>query len=300
MSMPRQVIAGSTYLVTRRCTQRQFWLRPCTRTNEVVAFCFAWAAELTGVEIHAICVLSNHLHAVVTDPEGQLPEFMRIAHVYVAKCINASYGRWENLWASEPPSAVRLEGERDVLDKISYCLANPVLSGLVRRGREWPGLRSSPRDLAGTSRIVRRPAVFFRTDGTVPERLELRHRRPSIFLHLTDDQLVERVRQAVHERESDARREHALSGRAILGIHALLTQDPGGKPRTPAPHRNIAPRIAAKNKWARAEALRRLRSFLEEYRAAYEQFKIGLRDVIFPFGTYAMRARHAVLVAGTS
>jgi hypothetical protein len=28
MSFPRQVIAGSYYLITRRCTQRQFLLRP--------------------------------------------------------------------------------------------------------------------------------------------------------------------------------------------------------------------------------------------------------------------------------
>lgn len=260
----------------------------------------AWAAELTGVQLHAICVMSNHLHAVVTDPDGQLPEFMRIAHVYIAKCINASYGRWENLWASEAPSAVRLEDDHDVLDKVSYCLANPVLAGLVRHGREWPGLRSSPRDLAGTSRVVRRPAVFFRAGDTVPDRVRLRFVRPGIYAELSDAQLAERAQRAVHARERDARRDHTQAGRSMLGVQGVLTQRPSDSPRIPAPHRGIAPRVAAKNKWYRLEAFRRLRSFLDAYRSAYDLFRSGLYDVIFPLGTYAMRRRHAVLIADTA
>ncbi|RMH42670.1 MAG: hypothetical protein D6689_07445, partial [Deltaproteobacteria bacterium] len=83
MSVPRQVLPGSTYLVTRRCTQRQFWLKPTKLTNQIVAYCVAYAATITGVELHALCVLSNHWHAVLTDPEGRLPEFMHWAHKHI-------------------------------------------------------------------------------------------------------------------------------------------------------------------------------------------------------------------------
>jgi hypothetical protein len=33
MSLPREVIAGRFYMVTRRCTQRQFLLHPDAETN---------------------------------------------------------------------------------------------------------------------------------------------------------------------------------------------------------------------------------------------------------------------------
>ncbi len=87
------------------------------QTTEIFAYCLAVAAERTGVLLHAICVISNHYYAVVTAPQARLPEFLRYVHEYVAKCINASLGRWENFWATEPPSAVRLEEAEDVLDK---------------------------------------------------------------------------------------------------------------------------------------------------------------------------------------
>jgi hypothetical protein len=35
MTAPREIIPGTTYLVTRRCTQRQFLLRPSRGTNQV-------------------------------------------------------------------------------------------------------------------------------------------------------------------------------------------------------------------------------------------------------------------------
>ncbi|MBK6848690.1 MAG: hypothetical protein IPG96_14555 [Proteobacteria bacterium] len=62
MSLPRPVIAGETLLVTRRCVQRQFLLRPSATVNGIIGYCLAVAAERYGVRVHAFCVLSNHLH----------------------------------------------------------------------------------------------------------------------------------------------------------------------------------------------------------------------------------------------
>ena len=41
MSYPRQVLPGMTYLLTRRCTQRQFLLRPSAQTNAILLYCEA-------------------------------------------------------------------------------------------------------------------------------------------------------------------------------------------------------------------------------------------------------------------
>jgi putative transposase len=59
-------------------------------------------------------------------------------------------------------------------------------------------------------------------------------------------------------------------------------------PTSREPRRNLKPRVAAKSKWRRIEALQRLKEFVADYRAAWLEWKQGFRDVVFPAGTYAM------------
>ena len=72
MSLPRRVLPATTYLLTRRCTQRKFLFRPDRRTREVVRYLTAWAAQRADVELHAAIWLSNHVHLHVTDPNDHL------------------------------------------------------------------------------------------------------------------------------------------------------------------------------------------------------------------------------------
>ena len=51
----------------------------------------------------------------------------------------------------------------------------------------------------------------------------------------------------------------------------------------------MSPQVAAKNKWARIEALLRNRAFIEKYRDAFLHHIAGIANVVFPFGTYLMR-----------
>jgi putative transposase len=264
-----------------------------------MAYCLAWAAQRTGVLIHAVCVMSNHYHVVVTDPHGKLPEFMHALNLYSAKCLNAAHGRWENLWATEQPSAVCLQGEEDILDKIAYCLANPVSAGLVAEGRTWPGLRSQPSDVVGGEQVVERPEVFFRKDGLMPEKITLRFERPAVWDGLDDDALAHLIDSAVEGKEQAARDQMREEGRHFAGVRKVLAQRPGDSPGTTAPRRQKRPLFAARNKEVRAAATEQLKSFWGKYREAYEQFSRGMRNVVFPPGTYAMSQRHGVLVANT-
>src|ERR1700759_3787741 len=50
MSLPRQVIPGRFYMITRRCTQRQFLLRPDEQTNNAFLYCLAEAAQRCDVD----------------------------------------------------------------------------------------------------------------------------------------------------------------------------------------------------------------------------------------------------------
>ena len=51
----------------------------------------------------------------------------------------------------------------------------------------------------------------------------------------------------------------------------------------------MSPRVAAKNKWARIEALMRNHGFIERYRDAFRAHMAGLAGMLFPFGTFWMR-----------
>ena len=101
MALPRRIVPSTTYMITRRCYQRTRRLRPSPETNQIFLYCLAWAAAKTGVVIHAVCVMSNHHHIVLTDVHGALPDFARELHRTVAKAINAAQGQCENLWSVE-------------------------------------------------------------------------------------------------------------------------------------------------------------------------------------------------------
>ncbi len=77
MTAPRQILPGTSYLVTRRCSERRFFLRPSKATSDIFRFVLAVAASRYDIRIHAFCVLSNHFH-LVTDPHARLPEFHRL------------------------------------------------------------------------------------------------------------------------------------------------------------------------------------------------------------------------------
>jgi REP-associated tyrosine transposase len=288
----RQIIPGATYMITRRCTQRQYLLVPSRRTVQVVHYCLAYAVQRTGVVIHAVIFMSNHYHIVVTDPHGVLPVFVECLNKLIAKCVNASLGRWENLWASEPASYVRLLDAEAVIDKIAYALSNPVQAGLVKRGKDWPGLRYG----RPGSYPARRPDVFFREEGAMPKSLALQITAP-LLDGLSRRDAQRRIDEAVAEREAAERARVLREGGKFLGPDAARRQDPFASPTTREPRRELSPRVASRNKWRRIETLARCADFARAYRDALAAWCAKKRSVIFPIGTYLMRLRHQVRCA---
>jgi REP element-mobilizing transposase RayT len=292
MTAPRQVIPGATYLVTRRCTQRQFLLKPSKIVNEVFLYVLALAAERYDIRIHAYCVLSNHVHIVLSDPNATLPAFQQFLDGVVARALNAFHGRWENFWAPDTYSAVKVATTSDVLDKVTYVLANPVAAGLVPHGKQWPGLWSAPEKI-DTSIEVRRPDFFFSRNGTLPEKVTLHLSRPPGF------QSTKAFRRDLSA--SLAEREHraALEHRGIfLGVTRVLAQDPTSRPRTGEPRRGLNPHLAARDKWKRLELLHALVDFLRSYHDAWLARRNGRPKVVFPYGTYQLRVQHGVPCVG--
>lgn len=294
----RRILAGATQFVTRRCSERRFFLRPSRRTNEIFLYVLALAAQRHRVLVHAFCVMSNHFHLVVTDVEGRLPAFMQYLNSLVARAINASIGHFEGFWASGSSySAVEPLAPSDVLAKIAYVLANPVAAGLVTRGAEWPGLWSAPEQI-GTTLTVRKPEGFFDPDGYLPDTVELELTVPAGFG--TADEFRAQLAAALEELEQDHQRALQAQGRSFLGAERVCAQDPFASPHQNEPRFELNPKIAARDKWRRIEAIFRVKRFEEEYRAARTSWCAGLRDVVFPAGTYLMRIMYGVQCAGAA
>jgi REP element-mobilizing transposase RayT len=295
MTAPRQVLEGASYLVTRRCAQRQFLLRPSRAVNDTFLFVLALAARRFAVQIHAYCVLSNHFHLVVTDPHARLPAFLQLLDALVARAMNAWLGRWESFWAPDTYSAVKLESPEDIVDKTAYVLANPVAAGLVATGSAWPGLWSPPEAIGGPPVVAQRPGHFFDSKGGLPATMSLALAIPPGFD--SADGFRDAVVRALEARESEERSRRRGRG-GFLGIRRVLAQKPTARPQPGEPRRTLNPRVAARDRWKRIEALGRLVGFLGAYRHAWAARRAGDADVVFPCGTYLMRVMHGVACAG--
>jgi putative transposase len=285
MSFPRQVVPGRVYLVTRRCTQRQFLLRPDSPTTNAFLYCLGYAAIGSGIAVVAVIANSNHYHAVVVDRNGCIPEFLETFHKLVAKHQNVLRERRENFWASEQTSLVELVGKDDVFAKVIYTLTNPVKDHLVARAIDWPGASSRAANLTGTTLRAVRPAVFFRSDGDMPDAVEIECTRAPGHEALNDDEYQRMLADAIARVEADAAAERKRTGRQVMGVEAVLAQSPFDRPSSKEPRRELNPRIAAQDKGALEEAIKRVKTFRGRYASVRPEWLTG-KDVTFPFGSY--------------
>ena len=196
-------------MITRRCTQRQFLMRPDRETNNAFIYCLAVAAHRYGIRVLFTAAMSNHHHTGIEDPEGNYPAFLEYFHKLFAKCQNALRGRWENFWSSEQTSVVRLVDPTDILDKTVYALANAVKDGLVEKAHHWPGASSLESLVHRKPLVASRPNHFFREDGPMPDIVSLNLSRPQGFKDLTDSAFAALVLDRVRAVEETA----AASGR---------------------------------------------------------------------------------------
>jgi REP element-mobilizing transposase RayT len=263
-------------------------------TNRIFLYCLAFAARRTGVILHAACVMSNHHHLVVTDLRGVLPDFLRELHRLTAKAANASQGQWENLWAGEPCNVVRLVTDEDVEDKIAYVVANPVAAGLVKQPEQWPGVLGWGQK---TQRVAR-PGSYFKEGGTCPEALTLSFERPRQLggPPLALREWRERVGRRIALKVVEAHQKLFAAGRQFLGRAAVLAASFVHRAQSYETRFGVIPTFAAKAWSVRVELARLERCFRKRYREALQLWRDGLRQAIFPSGTWWMVHVHGSVV----
>ena len=298
MSQPRSIVPGATYLLTRRVLRRHLLLRPDAAITGLVLYALAVSAPRFGIHVHALCAMSTHLHLVITDEKGVLPSFLQFFHRILAlgtKVLRA----WEGpVWDHEPTSVVRLTTREAVVQKIAYTLANPVAAGLVRHANEWPGAKVLVDELGIGVLHATRPSVYLdSTNPAWPDEATLEVVLPPMIGAAEADEFRREVAAELARQEANAHAE--LSEAGVLGADRAGSVSPYERATSFEPLRACNPTFAVgcgraddSDAWRRAAGA--VRAFRTAYRAALTQWREGVRDVLFPEGTWWMRVFHAV------
>lgn len=300
VSAPRIVLPNSTVLVTRRTVRRYHLFSPDPAVRNLVVYALAVCADKFDILVHAVVLMSTHLHFVVTDTYGVLPDFLRELHRLIALGTKV-LRKWEGpVWDHEKTSVVRLLTPEAILEKIAYCMANPVAAGLVRRACDWPGLTTGPSELGAWTLSATRPSVFFDTDNPQwPEHASLVLTvPPSLVGQMTLQEFRRRVTEELGQLEGEARQELKRQGRGFMGAERCRKNSPYRRARSFERLRGTNPTFAVGrgNREAFFAAVADLRAFRQAYRLAMRQWRAGVRDVPFPPGTWWMRRAHAAAV----
>ncbi|APR78423.1 Transposase [Minicystis rosea] len=283
--------------------RRHLLFRPDARINQLLTYALAVSAHRLGLQVHAFCAMSTHLHLVVTDVHGLLPRFLQFFHRLVALGTKL-LRRWEGpVWDHEATSVVRLLTRAAIVEKIAYVLANPVAAGLVRHAREWPGAMVGSSEVGtGVLRASRPQTYFDPSNPQWPAEVSLPILLPPSIERSGADPFRAEVAAEVERLEQEAHAEMRRKGLRFLGPERVRKISPQDRISSFEPARDRNPTFAVGREQGGAwhRAVEAVRSFRMSYRAAIERWRAGLRSVAFPSGTWWMRVFHGADVAEPS
>ncbi len=290
----RYVPPDSVVEVTARTAGSRFLLRPGPTANDLIVGVLGRAQALYGVRIHAVAVMSNHLHALVSvDHAAQLAAFMQHALANIAKEVGRHH-RWRGpFWSRRYRSIVVADAESQVA-RLRYVLCQGLKEGLVERAERWPGVSS----LKATTKGARLLGVWYdrtaqfvaRRRGDKPDpfrteqiyELHLSH-LPTLG-HLSGPEYGRYVVDLIRKEEDVVREDRAQLGKAsVLGERRILEQDPHAAPSRS--DRSPAPLVHAASFAVRHAFRAAYQAFVDAFRAAAECLRAGATGA-FPLGAF--------------
>ena len=132
----RIVIPGCAHHVTQRGNNRQdvFFVRDDYRTYLAI---LGEQSRRYGLQVHAYCLMTNHVHLVATPRSGQsLAKAVGRTHWLYTQTINRLHGRSGHLWQNRFYSCA-LDGDH-YWAAIRYAERNPVRARLHRKAWLYP------------------------------------------------------------------------------------------------------------------------------------------------------------------
>ncbi len=281
--------------LSRRCTGRQFLLKPDHQVTHAMLYCLAHCADKWGIAIHQVTFMHNHFHEVLSDPLGTRVDFYMEAHALMARCIKGlravdGVPMEGTVWEpSEQTGRVLLVSEEAFVEACAYSIANPVAAGLVHNVSEWTGFVSSARDMLHRRSItVRRPECL---PDRYPKTATLSF-CPPMTLAAREHAITEAIESRAADKQREARREVLKRAGRFRTREELMAVDPFDAPKTPKRRNARVPTLRAARTSVLRAARQQLVAWRQAYRAAFEGFRQGNREIEWPAGTW-FYARYA-------
>src|SRR4051812_30770797 len=286
---------GALVEVTSRALHSRLLFRPRPMLNQIIIGTLARAKRRYKVRVCFFVAASNHLHLLLdVDDAQQLSRFMGYFGSKLAREVGRLTGWKQKIFGRRYQAIVVSPEEAAQIERLRYGLAHGAKEDLVERPRDWPGVHAVRALLEGeileglwfdrTQEYLarRRGEKFHPLQYATREVLELDPL--PCWEHLTEEQRHVRVAALVEDIESEAAARRKRTGTTPLGVAAVLAQNPLQRPkktkRSPAPAFHVASKAMRRELW-NAYAL-----FVAAYRAAAEKLRAGVRDVVFPRGSF--------------
>lgn len=141
-------------------------------------------------EIHAWCLMSNHVHMVVRDPHGNLSDLMHAVGTAYARYFNERTGRVGHVFQDRFRS-IPIADERQLLATVRYIHENPRELGADPQTYRWSSYREYLGDegLAITAVVLEASGGRFALDGPLDNEAQSRY-EPITGRDMTDEAVM--------------------------------------------------------------------------------------------------------------
>jgi hypothetical protein len=297
MSRPLRFIpeGGALVEVTCRALHSRLLFRPSPELNQIIIGTLARAKKRHKVQVCFAVCLGNHMHLLLRPEDAQeLSGFMGYFLSKLGKEVGRLTGWKEKIFGRRYQAIPISDEEEAQIGRLRYCLAHGAKEDLVERPQDWPGVHCVRALLEGevleglwfdrTQEYAarRRGEMFEPLQYATREVLELDPL--PCWEHLTEEQRRSRTAALVEDIESETAARRKRTGAKPLGVAAVLAQNPLQRPKKTK--KSPAPSFHAASKAVRRELRDAYAWFVAAYRAAAEKLRAGVRDVVFPRGSF--------------
>jgi hypothetical protein len=316
VSQPICYLPGQLRSVCAGAIGQLFRFVPRREVRRITDYCLRVLADTFKgkIRLHEFLFMSNHIHMLLTDVAGCLPDFMRELDSLIARNLNAIRGTTGKNFEGFHSHVIDLDDPQCALEAAVYILANPCKADCVTRSRHWKGT-SSVRLRYGEPSSVSKPKLGLWADklAHLRGRKSARSGRahyggrskspPTASLTLHPLPGFERMppakaRQLVLEkldaRERELIVERRRAGVRVVGFEKVERAHYNTMPRRGRVLFDRVPTFAASTPQRREAAAERQRVFRADYHEARDRFIAGERDVVFPAGTWLLVQRYKV------
>jgi REP element-mobilizing transposase RayT len=287
---------GRPYFITNRTLQGRPFLTPSPLVNNLIGGVLARALKLYNVALYAFHFASNHFHLMASVEHGAvLSDFIGYLESNIARIVGPHLDWrgpfWERRFSAEP-----ILDDDALIGRLSYTIAQGAKDDLVSVAELWPGLTCIPELIHGHKRCFpwydRSARCEARRRGEPVDDQTFASFETIVLAPLpcwadkSDEEraaLAARVLKEANEAASEAR-----GPKPVLGVKAILAQDPLSVPR----HVKRSPRPLCHSSTVEGfVAFKRLyRDFVAAFREASAAFRAGMLDVEFPEGSFPPHA----------